>query len=163
MALPPEEGGRDTTGQGLAPGKVAVGGTWVHRILDVIGGERGGVPTAGEVRRGVVPTLFASRAPLAHSAPADVNDARVAGANVLDVDAHLLAGGRQKAGEEDIRGLGQLIENFEPALGSKIDADAPLAPVGLFDHEIHGTGATSEHSRRHQAHVGGRPSQGARP
>ena len=94
MSLPAKEGGRDPTGQRLTPGEVAVGGAWVHRILDVIGSERGGVPTAGEVCRRVVPTLLASGPALAHPAPADVDDARIAGANVLDVDAHLLAGRR---------------------------------------------------------------------
>ncbi len=116
MSLPPEEGGRDAPRQGLTPGEIAIGGAWVHRILVVIGGERGGMPTPGEVCRRVVATLFAFRPALTHAAPPDVDDARVAGADVLDVDAHLPAGRRQKAGEKDVRGLGKLIENFEALL-----------------------------------------------
>jgi hypothetical protein len=67
------------------------------------------------------------------------------------VDLHAVAGGWQEARQEDVCRLRQLVEDFEAVVGSEIDTDAALAPVGLLDHEVDRFRTPAEHAGRDQA------------
>ncbi len=67
---------------------------------------------------------------------AGVDDVRVDRADVLDVELVLLALRGHVIGQEDVGGLGDLVEDFLAACGGYVDADAALAAVRMLDQRM---------------------------
>ena len=57
-------------------------------------------------------------------------------ADVLDVELVLLALRGQVVGQEDVGGLGDLVEHFLAVRRRHVDADAALAAVGMLDQRV---------------------------
>ena len=55
---------------------------------------------------------------------------------MIDVDLELLPCFGQKAGEKDITFFGKSIEEIEATRLFNVEADAPLASIGLLPHEV---------------------------
>ncbi len=88
--------------------------------------ERGAVEAAG----------VALGALVAVCAAAGVDDVRVGRADVLDVELVLLPLRRQVVGQEDVGGLGDLVEHLLAPGRGDVDADAALAAVGVLDQRM---------------------------
>jgi hypothetical protein len=80
------------------------------------------------------------RVPATHAlaTSADVDDLRVHGANVFDVDAGALQCSGPPVGEKDIAGFGQPQQDLAAGGRLQVEADAALASVGVLVHEGHG-------------------------
>src|SRR5690606_13830686 len=89
----------------------------------------------------VVPAALGLGAALAVGRAAHVDDVRVGGADVVDVDAELAADGGQEVGQEDVR-LRDQPEQYLPAAGrGHVQPHALLTAVGNLDHVVHPTAA----------------------
>ena len=62
-----------------------------------------------------------------------VDDVRVVGADVVDVDLQLLADARHLVGEEDVGDRGELVEDVAPLVLVEVEAEALLAAVGVLE------------------------------
>ena len=85
---------------------------------------------------GVIAAPVAVLALVAIGAATRIDDLRIDRADVLEVDLQLLPRCGQIVGEEDIGILAQLIDQRLTFRRSDIDADAPLALVGVLYHRI---------------------------
>src|SRR3546814_12471757 len=81
-------------------------------------------------------TLFRSLVALgslvAEGTAADIDDVRIGGADMLDIDLQLLSRRGEVVGQEDVGGLRDLIEELAPFFGRDVDADAALAAIGVL-------------------------------
>ena len=73
---------------------------------------------------------------VAVGAAAGVDDVRVDRADVLDVELVLLALRGHVVGQEDVGGLGDLVQHLLPARRGHVDADAALSAVGMLDQRM---------------------------
>ena len=136
-ALPVEQGAHDPAGDGHGPDGVAEGrgrgrGDVVLVGLLLAHGHPGPVPEG----QGVIGALVGVGAPLALAGAPHVDDVRVVGPDVLDVDVQLGADRRHLVGEEDVAGRRQLAEDLEAVGGGEVEADALLAPVGVLEQDV---------------------------
>ena len=107
---------------------------------------RGAAPERGHVVTAAV-GLGAARA---ERAAARVDDLRVHGAHVVDLDAELPAGGGQQRREEHVGAANQIVEHLATRVGADVDADAALAAVRVL--EVHvDVGVGHERAGAHQA------------
>jgi hypothetical protein len=83
------------------------------------------------------------------SGAAHVDDRRVDGADVLDVDAQAAASSREEAGEEHVGGRRQLEQDVPALLGAEVDRHAAFPSIGVLDGEV--GAAAGDEARRHQA------------
>ena len=88
----------------------------------------------------VIRALVGVRTFCALAMAAHVDDVRVDGANVLDVEVRPLAGTRQPVGEEHVCGLAKLVEGVESGRVLKIDRHRLLAVVRLLDEVVDAAG-----------------------
>src|SRR3546814_11930299 len=81
-------------------------------------------------------TLFRSLVALgslvAEGTAADIDDVRIGGADMLDIDLQLLSRRGEVVGQEDVGGLRDLIEELAPFFGRDVDAEAALAAIGVL-------------------------------
>src|SRR5690606_29738811 len=128
--LAAEEGAGDAAGEGHAADRVAERARRHAERSAVVGwGDRGGDAAAGPEGDGVVAALLGVVAPGPVPGADGVDDVRVAGLHVRDVEAELGPGGGQVAGEEDV-GLGGEVEHDLAGAGLlQVEGDAALAPV----------------------------------
>ncbi len=97
-------------------------------VTDAAAGPEGGPVEAADEALGSL---------VAVGAAAGVDDVRVHRPDVLDVELVLLPGLRHVVGQEDVGGLGDLVEHFLAVRGGgDVDADAALAAVGMFDQRV---------------------------
>src|SRR5690606_37275542 len=93
------------------------------------GSGAGPAPEGGHVITALLRLLTAR----AERAAAGVDDRRVDGADVLDVDAELLAMAGQEAGQEDVGAPGEFVEHFAAFGHGHVQPDAALAAVGVVE------------------------------
>src|SRR5690606_37311953 len=95
----------------------------------------------GPERGQVVPAALCLGAALAVGRAAHVDDVRVGGADVVDVDAELAADGGQGVGQEDVR-LRDQPEQYLPAAGrGHVQPHALLTAVGNPHRLVHALAA----------------------
>jgi hypothetical protein len=118
-------------------------------------GARGGTDGdagAGPERERVVGALVGFGAALALAGSPYVDDARVGGADRLDVDLEPLADARKLVGQEDVRGRRELVGDLEPVGRREIETEALLAAVGVLQHRVHLPGHEGDAARGEPAH-----------
>ena len=98
-----------------------------QRMADAAARPEGGAVEAADVALGAL---------VAVGAAAGVDDVRVGRADVLDVELVLLALRGQVVGQEDVGGLGDLVEHLLALRRGDVDADAALAAVGVLDQRM---------------------------
>ena len=130
--------------------KPGAGGTGHEVVLGALGADRDA--GAGPERQRVVGALVGVGATLALAGAAHVDDVRVVGADVLDVDVELRADARELVGEEDVGGGGELVEDVEALGRGEVEAEAPLAPVGVLEQGVHVVGHDGEPGRGQAPH-----------
>ena len=137
-ALAVEQRAHDAAGDGHGPDGVAEARARGADEPVLVGRRRpegdAGPEPEGE---GVVGALVGVGAALALPGAGDVNDVRVVRADVLELDAELLAHPRQLVGQEDVRRGGELVEDVEALGGGEVEGQAALAPVGVLQQGVH--------------------------
>src|SRR6478609_5854278 len=98
----------------------------------LFGGQRMTDAATGPERRAVVAPGVAFAALVAVRAAPGVDDVRVHGADVFDVELVLLPLRRHVVGQEDVGGLGDLVEPFLTARRRHVDTDASLTAIGML-------------------------------
>jgi hypothetical protein len=83
---------------------------------------------------------------------ADVDDAGVVLAEVVDVDAELRADAGQLVGEEHVAGRGQPVEDLEALLGGEVETQALLAPVRVLEQHVDAAAHDREAARGEAPH-----------
>ena len=133
-ALAGEERGRDASGDRHPAQRVAVCGTGhpEHAVVLRRSHPRG-VTTARPVRGRVVAPAGRLGSADAERAPAHVDDVRVHGAEVVEVDVQAGAGVREEVGQEDVALARQVVQQLERSGVLQRQADTALAPVRMFD------------------------------
>ena len=130
-----KQGGRYAAGDVHAADRVAERGDALRqRAIQALGGHRIADAAARPERGAVEAADIALRTFVAVGTAAGVDDVRVGGADVLDVEFHLLALRRQIVGEKYIGGLGNLVDQLDTIGRGDIDADAALAAIRVLDH-----------------------------
>ena len=107
-----------------------------QRAAQLLGRQRMAHAAARPERGAVEASGVPLGALVAVGAAARVDDVRVRRADVLDVELVLLALRRHVVGQEDVGGLGDLVQHFLPARRRHVDADAALAAVGMLDQRV---------------------------
>src|SRR5215207_11694782 len=89
-------------------------------------------PAAGPERGAIEPADVSLRSLVAVGAATRVDDVRIGGADVFDVELVLLTLRRHVVGEEDIGGLGYLVEHFLAARCRHVDPNTALPAIGML-------------------------------
>src|SRR3546814_13486203 len=69
---------------------------------------------------------------VAEGTAADIDDVRIGGADMLDIDLHLLSRRGEVVGQEAVGGLRALIAERAPFFGRNVDADAALVALRVL-------------------------------
>ncbi len=146
-ALPMEEGRGDPAGDRETADDVAKGRPGLRdRVASVVGVADdvcgSAAPPEGAA---VVAPAFRLGSPLAVARSPHVDDVRIGGADVLDVDPELTARLGAEVGEEHVRGLAELEQDAAALLCAHVEADAPFAPVGELHHVGDPAGPDRDH------------------
>src|SRR4051794_3601301 len=105
-------------------------------MRELVARESGSDATARPVRDPVVAGLVGVWTLGAVAGSTDVDDVGVDLADVVDIDAELLARARQEAREEDVALCRDLEHDLAAGFGGEVDPDRALAPVGHLDHVV---------------------------
>ena len=94
--------------------------------------------------------------PLPLAGAPHVDDGRVVGPDVLEVDLQLGPHLGQLVGEEHVAGTGEAVEDVEPLVCGEVEPEAALAPVGVLEQHVD-LGVEHGQTTRHQASHGVAP------
>ena len=148
------ERSRDSSGDRQATHDVAEGRRLLGQHLGARLHERVVDPPAGEVGRPVVAATRGLRTAHSLAGAAGVDDRRVDGADVVDVEPELGDGGREEVGEEDVRLADEVVEDRATLGRLDVDAHAPLATVGQLDEVVGAGGQAGNDAGADQATLG---------
>ena len=137
-ALAVEQRAHDPAGDRHGADRVAEAGGGRHGYEVVLGALRAeGDARAGPERERVVRALVGVGPALALAGASHVDDVRVLGADLVDVDLELGAHARQLVGEEHVGRGGQLVEDVEAVVRGEVEAEAALAAVRVLEQHVH--------------------------
>ncbi len=128
-----EQGRGNSTGDVHAADRVAeCGNTLGERTLELL--RRHGITDAAARPEGraVETADIALRSLVAVGAAPRINDLGIRRADVLDIELELLTLRGQVIGEEDVAGLGDLVEQLHARGGGEIETDAALTAVRML-------------------------------
>ena len=100
----------------------------------------------------VVRALVGVGAPVALTRSADVDDVRVGGADVVDVDRQLRRDPRQLVRQEHVARGGELVQHVEAVGLAEVEAEALLATVRVLEESVHVGGHRRHAGRGEPAH-----------
>ena len=137
-ALAVVERAHDPAGDGHGTDGVAVGGRRQRHevlVLDVGRGDRRS--RAVPERQRVVGAAILVGAVLAPAGAAHVDDVRVVGPDVVELDVQLLLHLRQLVVQEHVAALRQLVDDLDALGRGEVDGEALLAAVGVLEEHVH--------------------------
>ncbi len=136
-SLAVEQGRRDAAGDVHAADGVAERRDALRQRAAQLLGRQRMADAAARPERGAVEAAGVTLGALvAVGTPAGVDDVRVGRADVLDVELVLLALRGHVIGQEDVGGLGDLVEHLLAARSGDVDPDAALAAVRMLDQRM---------------------------